>query len=228
MLPSSYSSPATGLISADLGKYKTANRFSLVERSHFESRNGTNNSLFAERGIRFTAIGSSAVWYVTPWKMAESFGRMASLNRNYHLNVVKHQPRPYVQFEQLTQEYRDARGAQMRGMSGVLTSGGTAAKAVSTLQIRTSDEGGSNRIGNFYVYAKTGTIGEKHDRHRLGVIISDHDLATTSTDDLDKVKFVVIYFTFSDTSGNVKDGTYAHIIDAVMKSASFRHYMSNN
>jgi len=219
-----YANPAYGLLQAD-----DANRhvgYAFLERSKFDSRQGKNENEFMENAIRSTAIGAAKVWYVTPWKMAEAYGRMASLNRNLHLNIVKQKKlSPYESFARLTSGYWHARPEQMKGMSDVLLSG--TGKSVGTNKELNIIDGGknlSNHVGDYYLYAKTGTIG-KGDHHRFGVIISDTDLATANEDDLKLARYVILYFAFSD---NRHMATYAKVIRRVMDSAEFKQYMKSS
>lgn len=215
----SYSNPAYGLLSKDAISYP----YSFMERSKFDSRQGAQDD-FMEKGIRSTAIGAENVWYVTPWKMAEAFGRMASLNYNLHLNVAKQPTRlPYQQFKNLTNGYWTARGEQLKGMSDVLTSG-TASGVGGRLRISSGGLHASNRVGNYYIYAKTGTIGD-NDEHRLGVIISNTDLMTANEADLEHARYVMLYFAFSD---NRHTNAYASVIQCVMNSPEFIQYMGQH
>lgn len=213
---SPYANPACELLTKDEISYP----YAFIERSRFDSRQGDQRD-FMEKGIRSTAIGAERVWYVTPWKMAEAFGRMASLNYNLHLNITKHSHRlPYKPFETLTDGYLKARPEQLKGMSDVLTDG-TASSVGRLLNISPGGLNYSNRVGKYYIYAKTGTIGTG-DQHRFGVIISNADLAITAEKDLNQIRYVVLYFTFSDSHHMA---AYARVIQSVMESTEFNKYM---
>ncbi len=216
-----YANPAYGLLQTnDVCRHIG---YAFLERSKFDSRQGKNEYEFMENAIRSTAIGAAKVWYVTPWKMAEAYGRMASLNRNLHLNIVKQKKQlPYESFARLTDGYWHARPEQMKGLSDVLLSG--TGKSVGTNKELNITEGGknaSNHVGDYYLYAKTGTIG-KGDHHRFGVIISNTDLITANEDALKKARYVTLYFAFSD---NDHMTTYAKVIRRVMDSTEFKQYM---
>ncbi len=212
-----YTSPAYGLLATDAISYP----YAFIERSRFNSRQG-NFDVFMERGLRSTAIGASVVWSVTPWKMAESFGRMASLNYNLHLNIGKQSKKlPYRSFEKLTNGYWKARPEQLKGMSNVLTEG-TARDVGRILHINSGEQQASNKVGNYYIYAKTGTIGSG-DQHCFGVIISNIDLVAAKKTDLERARYVMLYFTFSD---NRHTAAYAHVIQRVMESEEFEQYMN--
>lgn len=225
-----YVSPLSSSLNANWDKRN--NGYSYIEKSFFRSRQGTSKQLLLENAIRSTAIGAQQVWEVTPWKMAESFGRMASLNRSFYLSVLKRRPPSYRLFEGVANNdgYSDARPVQMKGMSDVLTINGngnlgTAWRTGGHLGMRHAPEMQSNQLDGYYLYAKTGTIGEDNkEQHRLGVIIADHDLAQTDVDDLEDVKFFVIYFTVSTTA---KWNLYADVITLIMNSPEFISYMKS-
>lgn len=219
-----YANPAFGLLHAnDICRHVG---YAFLERSKFDSRQGKNENEFMENAIRSTAIGAAKVWYVTPWKMAEAYGRMASLNRNLHLNIVKQKKQsPYESFARLTSSYWHARSEQMKGLSDVLLFGtGKSVGKNKELNIIDGGKNRSNHVGDYYLYAKTGTIG-KGDHHRFGVIISDTDLATANEDDLKLARYVTLYFAFSD---NRHMATYAKVIRRVMDSTEFKQYMKKN
>lgn len=206
------------------------NGYAYVERSKFHPRGGDSLSHdeFMDRAIHFTAIGAGKVWSVTPWKMAESFGRMASLNRNLHLGVVKQRNQKYRQFSTLSDGYKTARLTQMRGMrdvffTSILHCNGTAHSMKSSLSI---GEDGSIMIDNhkYFIYGKTGTTNDDNgnDKHRIGIIIANKDLTTTKLEDLEKVRYVTMYFTMP---GKAQFATYASIINNVVRSGEFRKYM---
>lgn len=221
-----YASP----LSSGLNSDSVHISYAFVENSYLNSRQGTTDRVLLENAIRQTAIGAQKIWEVTPWKMAESFGRMASLNRSFYLSVLKRRPPSYHRFENLSRGYCDARPLQMKGMSDVFTDPqGTASgrpgrpKTGLILGMHQAPEGQSNQLGGYYIYAKTGTIGENNnDRHRFGVIITNQDLAQTSVDDLADLRFVVIYFTVST---NARWNMYAEVIRSVMDSPEFISYM---
>lgn len=211
-------------LGSQLSIRKRLSSYAYVERSCLMNRQGPNTRLLMEYAVRSTAIGAQNIWEVTPWKMAEAYGRMASLNAAFRLHVFAGDSFDYEPFAHLTAGYRDARPQQMLGMSDVLSSG-TGKRMKTKLDVQSDDDERSNRVGRYYIYAKTGTISaNRHegDKHRLGVIIADHDLATTPIDDLDAVRYVVLYFTM-DSKGQWD--TYVQVIKDVMASHEFLTYM---
>ena len=203
----------------------TVNYFAYSSKSRLQDR-GTSKYNFMEKGIRSTAIGAQSVWDITPWKMAESYGRMASLNKNYTLSVVNQPKYQYERFDLLSGGYVDARGTLMRGMGKVLYDAkGTAKNVGYKLGLKNS-----NIYQGYYLYAKTGTTdngleGHKHkEYHRLGVIISDTDLEKAKIKDLKSAKFYVVYFAVRN-KGNKWD-LYSNCIKDIVNSEEFKNYMA--
>lgn len=206
------------------------NNFAYCAQSSLQER-GKNIFNYMEKGIRSTAIGSQSVWDITPWKMAESYGRMASLNKNYTLSVVKKPRDSYERFDLLQEGYKQARGMQMRGMGKVFTEPyGTAHAVGNGLQLPMVNRKKVNRIGNYYLYAKTGTTdngvsgrGYK-EFHRLGVIIADKDLSTVPIGELNEVKYCVVYFAVRNN--REKWNLYTKCIKKIIESKEFNNYMN--
>ena len=219
----------TNTLSTTADMSRRSNGYAYAETSHLNSRQGDSEALFAENAIRSTAIGAQQVWEVTPWKMAEAYGRMATLNAGYRLSLTP-QDAAYRRFEPLSQGFIDARRLMMRSMSDVLT-GGTAHSLGSLLHVfpmaTPLQPYASNVVGRYYVYAKTGTISTRgnDDSHRLAIVIADRDLALTPADALAGVRFVVVFFTCNDRA---QWSTYAAAIKTIMASEEFRSYMNNN
>jgi cell division protein FtsI/penicillin-binding protein 2 len=222
------------------------NGYAYVERSKFQPRGGDSISQdeLMELAIRSTAIGAGRVWNITPWKMAEAYGRMASLNSNLHLSIVKRagQSYEYRTFSNLSDGYKAARPIQMRGMRDVFFSlNGHASKGtaheMSEKKNKKNDEwlhfGEKRTISingkEVFLYGKTGTTddgkkrkGKASNKHRIGIIIANKDLTTTKIEDLDKVRYITMYFTMP---GGAKWNIYATVINDVMHSEEFKNYM---
>ena len=162
--------------------------------------------------------------------MAEAYARMASLNDAYRLTIFGN-PRTqtdagasYRPFAALSSGYRNARSSQLLGMSDVMTKG-TGIWMRALLHVEDNGNDSSNRVGRYYIYAKTGTISASRretDRHRFGVIIADSDLATTPVDRLDDVRYVVLFFT---VDSKAQWDMYRKVIKDVMESSDFKAYM---
>lgn len=219
------------------------NTYAYVERSKFQSRGSNSNSQdeLMELAIRSTAIGAGRVWNITPWKMAEAYGRMASLNSNLHLSVVKGngQSHEYRTFSSLSNGYKAARPLQMKGMRDVFfSSNGHTSKGTAYKMSEKKDNNdewlhfGEKRTipihgKEVFLYGKTGTTddGNDHDKHRIGIIIANKDLTQTEIKDLEKVRYVTVYFTMP---GGAQWNIYAAIINKVMNSKEFKNYMFPN
>ncbi len=222
-----YSSPAGKVLDATPGN--RSNGYAYLEKSYFNPRDGQNQKLFMERAVRSTAIGAQAIWEVTPWKMAEAYGRMATLNRNYQLTVMKHPKPAYSRFD-TNPGYDSARPLQLKGMSDVLTRGTASLSSRgpllgARLGIQHQEGLVSNQYQGYYFYAKTGTISARGetDKHRLGIIITNGDLASPDTD-LSQVRFVVIYIALNKPA---QSQAYADIVNAVLDSDEFKNYMNS-
>lgn len=93
---------------------------------------------------------------------------------------------------------------------------------------------GPKDIPTFYVYGKTGTIngywnGVDKDDHLLVTIITDKQLTQCSVDELEKVKYYVIFQVDYEYSGNGEwKGLDQRIINEVLQSVAFRDYMNIN
>ena len=204
------------------------NGFAYCEQTSLYNRGQKNAKDFAENAIRFTAIGGEAVWNITPWKMAESYGRMTSWNKNYTLSVIKNPQPTYLPFDSPSAAYESARNKQMEGMGKVFTEGTASGKEKSGNK-RTGLRLGmikSNKIGEYYLYAKTGTTNDNQGKqyHRFGVMITNKDLANTSLENLKHVKYYIMYFAVDLGTGN-NWKLYADCIKEVMNSDEFKKYM---
>ena len=202
-----------------------SNGYAYAEYSYLNA--SERSKMLMENAIRSTAIGAQKVWEVTPLKMAEMYGRLASMDQNYELTLSANKAQKYKKqiYKYLSSGYKEARPLQMEGMNRVISNEGTARSMVRSLRIE-QKANGAIRCGKYYLYAKTGTINSDSrnyiERHRLGVVITNKDLTKISVDKLDDVKFYVVYFTF-DKIGQFS--TYATILDEIMESETFKQYM---
>ncbi len=200
---------------------KTHRGYSYLEPStlsSFERSQKSSSPLFVERAVRSTAIGAGNVWNITPVKMAESYGRMATLNKNYTLSLLKGENK-YEKFDELSSGYLDARKELFGGMNDIFTSG-TAAKLKNVKKTLESK--------GLYIYGKTGTIAppKGKDQHRLGVLITNRNLETTRGESLADIRFYVLYFSFSRAPGKYeKWDDYENVLNKVIESPEFNEYM---
>jgi hypothetical protein len=84
-----------------------------------------------------------------------------------------------------------------------------------------------NRGKGYFLYAKTGTLNisssdKTNDDKMLAVIICNKDILSEGVTSSDDYKFFVVYFRYKQTGMMPKAG---NIIDAIINSKSFNHYM---
>lgn len=182
------------------------------------------------KAIRQTTLGGGGVFDITPLKMAQMFGVLASMNPKFELTIDdkrskdgKFNPDPkwgddgYSEFHY---------GTLLSAMKGVLETGGTAAGLLSKIN--------NPERSKYHFYAKTGTIGSEDgignnkNSKRLGIIISREPLTSSSASN----KFYVVYFRFDNArlDKQIDDPIlqiYASILDKILSSASFKNYMGN-
>lgn len=171
----------------------------------------------AERLRQYT-LGAPPI-KVTPIKMAEMYGKLFSLHRDYHATIMPHYT-PYkewwlnsdgVESKDMWEFYRDNLYAGM----ALCTKSGTAAGTL------------KNRGKGYFLYAKTGTLNisssdKTNDDKMLAVIICNKDILSEGVTSSDDYKFFVVYFRYKQTGMMPKAG---NIIDAIINSKSFNHYM---
>lgn len=209
---------------------KIRNHYAYPEISFFNNkiRNGLPFEI-AREGVKMTAIGKNSVWLVSPFTMAEMYGKMISFNRNYRLTIDSNSPvPPYSEF--VTEDGESSNYLTMRnrkfipGLNSVFHENGGTAKSV-------FDK--INNVGNYHIYGKTGTIngkvnGKDQEDHLLAVIITNKDLSLISEiKDYHNLKFYVIYiadFNYANDKMSWKDND-ARIINTVLQSNEFKQYM---
>lgn len=203
----------------------------------------------ADNAIRYTALGASSVWQVSPLVMAQMYGGLVSMNKNYALSLVPstQNVKSYERFDidgvsgNGLGGYAGIRRIFTRGLSQVFyESGGTGVGVFQNVKAegytkdaghgRLTAMGVDNRPKTLYFYGKTGTIngtdetGLAHQDHLLAVVITDQDLeAALSRDMLSTMKFYVIYLADFDTSAWVASD--AAVINTVLSSKEFKAYM---
>lgn len=194
-------------------------------------------------GMRNIAVGS-AIWNVTPLKMAEMFGKMVSLNKNYTLSFDPKHKNPSDPWSTVEQ-YDIARIEMFKGMNEFFTrsikvwpSNATGTGLVQDIEKNVGEKEINGKT--YYFYGKTGTTnlsngadvnkdGNDDDFRRLAIIISDTKLHEKKIDDTTKVKFYVMFFThdFSLKGDKFKELS-KKIIETVTKSDVFNEYMKND
>lgn len=202
--------------------------WSMPEPSHFYQRDRGGDD-YRSSGIRQSTIGASPI-EVTPVKMVEMAGRMASVNQNFHTTFkINGNEQPYKRFKtdpswgssnNLIQFYKNS---VYKGMAGAVQLG-TARGIVGPL---TRDK--DKDISKYYFYAKTGTIGPRgsRDDKNLMIIISQNDLTTIAADEIENNRFYVIYTSFfrNDNYNYEQKRFIQALIKSVMKSSLFKDYM---
>ena len=205
----------------------------------------------ADNAIRYTALGASSVWQVSPLVMAQMYGGLASMNKNYSLSLTPstQNVKSYERFDidgvsssgNGLGGYAGIRRIFTRGLSQVFyADGGTGVYVFQNVRAegytkdsqhgRLTAMGVDNRPRTLYFYGKTGTIngtdetGIAHQDHLLAVVITDQDLeAALTREALSTMKFYVIYLADFDTSAWVASD--ASVINTVLSSKEFKTYM---
>lgn len=181
--------------------------------------------------------------------MAQMYGGMISLNKNYSLSIMSDNDwrEDYERFDidnvpssyDNLGSYFDIRSTFVNSLSMVFhANGGTGKRVFDLIQTyrKNSSEGtlsaeavdGTEK--KLYFYGKTGTIngtdnmGRSHVDHLLAVIITDTDIQKEkSIDKYEQMKFYVIYMADFDIKGWIASD--AAVIDVVLSSKEFKHYM---
>ena len=132
---------------------------------------------------------------------------------------------------------------QMRGMGKVFTEPyGTAHAVGNGLQLPMVNRKKVNRIGNYYLYAKTGTIdnNKNNQANLLAVIITNADMQKVTikdgklvTPEGNPLKYYVIYIAQDKTlngsrSRILKQKYQKDVVRTVMHSRRFKDFFSNN
>lgn len=225
--------------------------FNMSVRNMNVTTNGVTKNRISKRQlneymVRSVAIGSNSVWTVTPVKMAEMFGRLISLNKNYELSYEDKEKCSYELFDfddswkKGYNSYQPVRAELLKGMSMVFGVSGTAhgvyngiskviGRDISGEQVKLDIDTGSGKK-SFYIYGKTGTINgfwgpENKEDHLLATIITDREVSSCSAKELEDMKFYVIYqVDYANTSGRWVS-VDRKIIETVLNSQAFKDYM---
>jgi hypothetical protein len=179
------------------------------------------------KAVRQTTLGGGGVFDVTPLKMAEMFGVLASMNPGYKLTIDE-KISTNVKFN-IDPEWKDSQyddfhyGTLLSSMKGVMEyPDGTAKKLLPLIS--------NSEKSRYYFYAKTGTTGEENgskNSKRLGIIISKEPLVKASESN----KFYVVYFRFDNANLDKQSSdpifiVYANILDKILSSETFKNYMN--
>ena len=225
--------------------------FNMSVRNMNVTTNGATKNMISNRQlneymVRSVAIGSNSVWTVTPLKMAEMFGRLISLNKNYELSYEVSEKEDYELFnfddswKNGYNSYKPVRAELLKGMSMVFGGNGTAhhvyngipkviGRDLSGEQVKLDIDTGDGKK-SFYIYGKTGTINgfwgpENKEDHLLATIITDREVSSCSAKELEDMKFYVIYqVDYANTSGRWIS-VDREILETVLNSQAFKDYM---
>ncbi len=186
------------------------------ERAMYDNMH--DNFLF---GLKIPTLGGSP-YNITPYKMAELYGRLFSLNENYTLHIspdsIKDASWHFGAGWNNMDSAKDyIRRYVYKSMEDVLTNNqGTMHKLF----------GNSNRYKNYFFYAKTGTISREKSNFknskRLVLIISKNDLLTY----MEQPKIYTVYLMINDVGDHPYD-FYKQVLDRIIDSDSFKEYMQN-
>lgn len=198
--------------------------------------NKMNDIEYAGQVLHQTAVGGQGTWEVTPLFMAQSFGRLVSLNSNYNLSIVANKNSSktnYVMYDKLTDGYKKARKQFLTGMHNIFTVG--TAKGMSLFAkekeyvkkyVNAED---IKQYKGYYIYGKTGTSNDPYSKHtslhRLGIVITNQPVHILEVDEnqLKDVKFYTVYF----TAYKADFSTYKNVLDKIIESESFKKYMAD-
>lgn len=199
---------------------------SLFGKSAMKQKIGTLG--FAREALHQAAVGGQGMWEVTPLFMAQSFGRLVSLNKNYKLSINARQKGvEYEMFDNLSEEFIAARDTFLLGMHEVFSAEGATAKRMEEESKDASNQG-------FYFYGKTGTSNDVDDTnhrnlHRMGIVITNRpihaDSVKTKAATLKDMKFYTLYITGYE---NQYFELNKKIVKSVIESEVFKNYMQNN
>lgn len=201
------------------------------------------NKQYANNGMRNITLGGNKMWIVTPYEMAQMYGKMFTLNENYALTLDPDTvlfDKNDINIGKDNEKFYEALPIAFNSMSLFFTHGtGTG--------INNSSNTITANKRTYYLYGKTGTSNEdkifkgektKNEFRRLAIIISDTKLHNEVGDykriEPDKVKenaknakFFVLYFTFDYEISLLKD-IASNIIEKVINSEAFQNYMNPN
>jgi len=177
------------------------------------------------KGLRFPALGGSP-YSLTPLKMAEMFGKMASLNPIFRGTIDKSIrdsiPWNYDATWKSLSNYESFLDENIfKGMQDAIETG--TARSLT---------GGESVYKGYHLYAKTGTIGNTNneDSKRLGIIITKNPV---KSGEIKNNRFYIVYFTINnayDSDDSDKSWFwkfYRQTLDQIIMSQSFKNYMTN-
>lgn len=220
----------TNIYTTDLTSFYDSNFkkwvWSFPEESYFRNqlRNDNNLKTNFEKAIRNTTLGGEP-YQVTPLSILEMYGKLISQNSKFSLKIDGTSTSNYDwSIDTDTWDKKNAFNTFLsdfvfKGMKECVTIG-TAKKWLSNVDKK-----------KYYLYAKTGTSGNKKDyssSRRLIVLITKYKIDSSN---IDNNKFYSIYFTFNkiyNKDNNKETWYYPYtqtIINSILNSESFNNYM---
>lgn len=219
---------------------KIFNYNAFPQRSYFNNpaREGVIKHV-ANEGVKMTALGKNSVWLVSPLKMAEMYGKMITLNKNYRLTIDPEMKQfsHSVSFDidGDVEDYIEMREKLfIKGLKDVFyDSQGTAYAIYSQVKENINDE------DKYYFYGKTGTINGRKmeyvndtlkskdvEDHLLAVVITNKELKELKEkEDYENFLFYIIYIADFENHGGQWKATDAAIVNTVLQSEEFKSYM---
>ena len=207
------------------------------------------NMKYANNGMRNITLGGNQMWVVTPFEMAQLYGKMVTLNSNYEFTLDPNNrfKNDTINIGKDNKEFQYALPVAYNSMNLFFTKGtGTT--------INNSDRTVSDNNGKvYYLYGKTGTSNEKklindklatNEFRRLAIIISDTQLhqehsenngtvkydknnIPNASQNAKEAKFYVLYFTYDYVSSRLGD-IATDVINEVVNSDTFQNYMNSD
>ena len=193
----------------------------------------------ANNGMHNITVGGDDLWVVTPFAMAQLYGKMITLNSNYEFtldpnNCFKNET---INIGKDNKKFKKALPIAYKSMSQFFTCGTSGGRKINGRKDTIQIEKNSTKI-TYYLYGKTGTASkdlkvngktEKIDDKRLAIVISDRKLG--NEENAKKAKFFVLYFTFDNEINYFKYNfteIATDVINEVVNSETFQNYMNTN
>lgn len=203
-------------------------------------------------GMRNISVGGLKYWTVTPLHMAEMYGKVVSLNKNFTLSIDPNHINEIKSWGQDNKNYKKARPTMFEGMNLFFTQtlpGPYRANGLGIIKNEGKNVGYKTvNDKTYYFYGKTGTSNDdvykrapngvlrklmkdesKDEFRRLIIIISDTNLHDEwiSPEQLKDAKFYILFFTYDYKIDDLKT-TSKEIIETVLNSKVFNEYMNLN
>ncbi|MBK6331000.1 MAG: hypothetical protein IPF62_10955 [Bacteroidetes bacterium] len=209
-----------------IDNYVNFTGFALPEKAKIESKVQAQNSKNYSNAIKFTTLGSPKIWRVSPVVMALSAAKLFSLNNTLNGTFLINQQMKESKFNidstsekikwpGIAEYFNFVKTNIYEPMSHVVSKG-----TLHTLV--------ELKAGNYFLYAKTGTLGEGDQQNEdklLILVISKGRVEYFQTlDQLRSNKFWVVYFSLPKGERDFRK-TVGDIFNKVLDSDAFKKYM---